>query len=165
MKIISFFFFGLALLLFLFSAITLLGWIINVNSFIVFASILAGAIISMFLGAYFASYSKSEYIYIEKTSVNKKEIPKKRGPKKKVFINKNFNIIYKSSNNEISEREITLIYLKPQNDYYELGSFCYLKNAERTFLSERINRLVDSETGEEINNAFQYFDKLYKSLY
>lgn len=78
-----------------------------------------------------------------------------------VPINKTFKIKYKDGNGNITNREI---YIKKFGKA-SFGGFilahCFLRDANRTFRTDRILECIDGETGEYIKDTSNYLQEIY----
>lgn len=63
-------------------------------------------------------------------------------------------IRYRSSDDTVTERTITVIEIAPPN---AVNALCHLRGEERTFVLDRIEEAVDQSTGEVIADVWQHF--------
>lgn len=75
----------------------------------------------------------------------------------------NAEIIYVDRFGNRSQRQITVHEMANVPGYgWILKSFCHLRQAERSFLSSRIERLIDLSTGLDVDDASDYFTNLFR---
>jgi hypothetical protein len=75
-------------------------------------------------------------------------------------INMPIGMIYQDAKGDLSKRQVEVKKIFRSNDYrrYFTG-FCALRAAVRTFREDRVNELIDLETGYRYENPTQFFDK------
>ena len=76
-------------------------------------------------------------------------------------INKTFKIKYKDAKESITNREIYINKFGKASFGDFILAFCFLRDENRTFRTDRILECIDGETGEYIKDVSKYLEEIY----
>lgn len=71
-------------------------------------------------------------------------------------------VIYSDASGRDTEREITIRKVEKIYGGYKIYAYCHLKKSIRTFLSDRIEKMVDIDTAEVVDDINAYLKNLSK---
>lgn len=74
-------------------------------------------------------------------------------------------IIYKDAQGDPTKRTITIIAIYSRDDDYKIYAYCHLRNDYRTFLSTRIQELMDLKSGKVTDEPVKQLDKYITNLF
>ncbi|MGZ3769541.1 MAG: helix-turn-helix transcriptional regulator [Bdellovibrio sp.] len=128
----------------------MLGFLI----FICISSIIAFSVLKKYL-------NKRNPSYQFKIEVLRQEISDDSHPNSEIEIRREFEIEYINEKQEKSQRKVVVFQMYFNKGVWLLRTHCHMRNDFRTFRVDRIQLLVDLETGEEIPKNFAaYFESI-----